>query len=161
MADSTSTPTAFSGTASVFPTSRAPHLEAGTKYASPPRDAWAISSDVSFMHADMTSFINENAGGDLEEASGVFSDRNGSGMDDAAFMGKVYSKRARNATVSKRFRRRYAFCKIVRDGYTSRDSFESEFPSGAAYAKTPPLPRAHMSFVHLHVHSHYSFLSGL
>lgn len=37
----------------------------------------------------------------------------------------------------------------------------SETPLGAAYAKPPPLPRETMSFVHLHVHSHYSFLSGL
>lgn len=112
------------------------------------------------MHAEITSFIKENDFGDLE-ISGVFSDRKGSGMDDVPFMEKVYSKETRNATVSERFRARYVFCKIARDGYTSGDSFESEFPSGAAYAKTPPLPRANMSFVHLHVHSHYSFLSGL
>lgn len=68
IADSTSIPTASSGIISDFATRRAHHFAEGTKYASPPRDAWAISSEVSFMHVEMTPFMKENGGWVLKTA---------------------------------------------------------------------------------------------
>lgn len=97
IADSTSMPTASSGTLSDFATRRAHHFAEGTKYASPPREAWAISSEVSFMHAESTSFMNVKLGG-IRETAEFGSDQRESGMDDMPFMRELYAMPPKNAT---------------------------------------------------------------
>ena len=97
MAAETSMPTASAGTFSAFQTSRTPPFETGTKYASPPRDAWAISSEVSFMQAESTSFMNAKPG-EAFATSRDGADPGESGMGDMPFIRQLYDMLFRNAT---------------------------------------------------------------